>query len=109
MRLGSSQEITVEGLAYLARERTASSSSIHFIPCRQAFELGFESTLGRVLSLENLERLMGLRPSTPLPEMIDRLAACVQSSREPVDALGELVRNGKRSAGRRALELLEAD
>jgi UDP-glucose 4-epimerase len=75
VNVGNNQEITIKSLAHLVKEKTASSSPIKFIPYDQAYEPGFEDMFRRVPCLDKLERLTGFRPTTPLPEIIDRVAA----------------------------------
>ena len=75
VNIGSSEEITIEGLARRVKEQTKSDSPIAYIPYDQAYEPGFEDMPRRVPSLEKLERLTGFRPATPLTEIIDRVAA----------------------------------
>lgn len=82
VNIGCDHEITVEGLAHLVKERTGSSSPVHFIPYDQAYELGFEDMQRRVPSLDKLERLTGFRPQIPLPEIVDRVAAHLEKKRE---------------------------
>ena len=74
VNIGSSEEITIEGLARRVKEQTKSDSPIAYIPYDQAYEPGFEDMPRRVPSLEKLERLTGFRPATPLTEIIDRVA-----------------------------------
>jgi nucleoside-diphosphate-sugar epimerase len=75
VNIGSDQEITIEGLARLVKERTGSASPIAHIPYDQAYEPGFEDMMRRVPSLAKLERLTGFRPKTTLPEIVDRVVA----------------------------------
>jgi UDP-glucose 4-epimerase len=75
VNVGNNQEITIKSLAHLVKEKTASSSPIKFIPYDQAYEPGFEDMFRRVPCLDKLERLTGFRPTMPLPEIIDRVAA----------------------------------
>ena len=75
VNVGNNHEVTIEGLAQQVKERTKSSSPIEFIPYDQAYEPGFEDMLRRVPCLEKLERLTGFRPTTALPEIIDRVVA----------------------------------
>jgi UDP-glucose 4-epimerase len=83
VNIGSSEEITIEGLARLVKERTKSDSPVRFIPYDQAYEPGFEDMPRRVPSLEKLERLTSFRPITPLAEVVDRVA---QHLRRPTTA-----------------------
>jgi UDP-glucose 4-epimerase len=75
VNVGNDEEVTIEGLAHLVKERTQSSSPIEFIPYDQAYETGFEDMPRRVPCLDKLERLTGFRPRTTLPEIIDRVVA----------------------------------
>jgi nucleoside-diphosphate-sugar epimerase len=74
VNIGSSEEITIEGLARAVKERTKSESPITYIPYDQAYEPGFEDMPRRVPSLEKLERLTNFRPAMPLSQIIDRVA-----------------------------------
>lgn len=74
VNIGSSEEITIEGLARVVKERTKSDSPITYIPYDQAYEPGFEDMPRRVPSLGKLEQLTGFRPATPLSEIVDRVA-----------------------------------
>ena len=82
VNVGTDQEITIESLARLVKERTASSSPIEYVPYDQAYEPGFEDMLRRVPSLDKLEQLTSFRPATPLPEIVDRVAASQKKKRE---------------------------
>ncbi len=82
VNIGSDQEISIEGLAHVVKQRTGSESPITYIPYDQAYEPGFEDMQRRVPSLEKLERLTGFRPATPLSEIVDRVAAHFRSKGE---------------------------
>jgi UDP-glucose 4-epimerase len=73
INIGNDQEITIEELALLVKERTGSSSTLHYIPYDEAYEPGFEDMARRVPSLEKLVKLAGFRPSTPLSDIVDRV------------------------------------
>ena len=73
--IGSDQEVSIEDLAGVIKERTQSSSSLSYIPYDQAYEPGFEDMQRRVPCLEKLERMINFRPRTVLTEIIDRVAA----------------------------------
>ena len=94
VNVGSTEEVTIEALARLVKERTGSSSSIEFIPYDKAYEPGFEDMFRRVPALEKLEQITRFRPRTPLPEIIDRVAAHFQSKRELVGAARGVAGNG---------------
>jgi UDP-glucose 4-epimerase len=73
VNVGNDEEITMEGLAHLVKQRAKSASPITFIPYDQAYEPGFEDMPRRVPALEKLEQLTGFRPTAPLSEIIDRV------------------------------------
>jgi UDP-glucose 4-epimerase len=75
VNIGTNEEVSIEVLAELIRERTRSRSPIAHIPYDQAYEPGFEDMQRRVPSLQKLERLTDFRPKTTLEEMIDRVVA----------------------------------
>jgi UDP-glucose 4-epimerase len=78
VNIGSTEEISIEGLARVVQDRTRSNSVIQHIPYDQAYEPGFEDMPRRVPSLEKLERLTSFRPATPLVEIVDRVAQYLQ-------------------------------
>jgi len=82
VNVGSDEETTIEGLARLVKERTGSSSPIEHVPYDQAYEPGFEDMFRRVPCLDKLQRMTGFRPSTPLPEIIDRVAGYLSRKKE---------------------------
>jgi len=86
VNVGNDHEISIEDLAFLVKERTGSSSPIEHIPYDQAYEPGFEDMLRRVPCLDKLKQLTGYRPTTPLPEIIDRVSAYQNRKREFVGA-----------------------
>lgn len=75
VNIGTDEEISIDGLAGLVKERSQSNSPITHVPYDQAYEPGFEDMLRRVPSLEKLQRLTSFRPSTPLSEIVDRVVA----------------------------------
>ncbi len=94
VNVGSTEEVTIEALARLVKERTGSSSSIEFIPYDKAYEPGFEDMFRRVPALEKLEQITRFRPRTGLPEIIDRVTAHFQSKRELVGVARGVAGNG---------------
>src|SRR3989440_5979095 len=74
VNVGNIEEITIEDLAGRVKERTASSSSIEYVPYDQAYEPGFEDMMRRVPSVDKLQSLTGFRPETPLNEIVDRVS-----------------------------------
>jgi nucleoside-diphosphate-sugar epimerase len=75
VNVGNTEEISIEGLARLVRDRTSSSSSIQYVPYDQAYEPGFEDMMRRVPSVDKLSFLTGFRPQTPLTEIVDRVSS----------------------------------
>ena len=78
VNVGNTEEISIEGLAQKVKQRTGSSSPIEYVPYDQAYEPGFEDMMRRVPSVEKLISLTGFRPTTPLTEIIDRVALFFQ-------------------------------
>jgi len=75
VNVGHTEEISIEALAHLVKERTCSSSPIEFVPYERAYEPGFEDMMRRVPSIDKLQALTGFRPRITLTETIDRVAA----------------------------------
>ena len=82
VNVGSTEEITIEGLAQLVKQRTRSTSPIEYVPYDQAYEVGFEDMMRRVPNVDKLHSLTGFRPQTPLAEIIDRVTAFFQQKEE---------------------------
>jgi nucleoside-diphosphate-sugar epimerase len=72
VNIGSDEEVTIEDLARIVKDRARSSSPIVHVPYAEAYEPGFEDMYRRVPALEKLERLTGFRPKTKLLEIVDR-------------------------------------
>jgi UDP-glucose 4-epimerase len=83
VNIGNDAEITIEDLALLVKQRTNSASPILFVPYDEAYEPSFEDMARRVPSLEKLVRLVGFRPTTPLPIIIDKVVAHCSKRRQP--------------------------
>jgi UDP-glucose 4-epimerase len=75
INIGNTEEVNIENLAKIVKQRTSSSSPIQFVPYDQAYEPGFEDMMRRVPSIEKLESFTGFRPQTSLAEIIDRVAS----------------------------------
>jgi UDP-glucose 4-epimerase len=86
INVGNTEEVSIEQLAQLVKQRTGSKSAIEFVPYDQAYEPGFEDMMRRVPCVDKLEALTGFRPRTPLTEIIDRVAAFFQQRAEPAQA-----------------------
>src|SRR5271156_4949974 len=78
VNVGSTEEVSIEALAQLVKQRTGSNSPIVSIPYDQAYEPGFEDMPRRVPALEKLEGLTGFRPGIPLNDIVDGVVAYFQ-------------------------------
>jgi UDP-glucose 4-epimerase len=85
VNIGSTQEISIEALARLVRQRLGSTSSISYTPYEEAYRPGYEDMQRRLPSVEKLHRLTGFRPQIALPEIIDATAAHLLSTMVPVE------------------------
>jgi nucleoside-diphosphate-sugar epimerase len=94
VNIGNDEEISMEGLACMIRERTHSDSPIQFVSYDQAYAPGFEDMQRRVPSLEKLAALTGFRPTTGLKVIVDEVIAYFQTrkaeSPAPASALVSL-------------------
>ncbi|HXE33012.1 MAG TPA: GDP-mannose 4,6-dehydratase [Verrucomicrobiae bacterium] len=82
VNVGNTEEISMEGLAQLVRQRTRSASPIEFVPYDQAYEPGFEDMMRRVPCVDKLHALTGFRPQTSLNEIIDRVTTFFRQKEE---------------------------
>jgi len=73
VNLGSTEEITIEGLANLIKEMTHSSSEIVRIPYDKAYEEGFEDMKRRIPDLSKAKELIGFEPKIDLRGIIRRV------------------------------------
>ncbi len=69
--IGNNQEISIEALARLVRERAGSSSEIMYIPYDKAYEEGFEDMRRRVPDITKIQQLTGFVPKLSIEEIID--------------------------------------
>src|SRR5487761_968761 len=83
INIGSNEEVSIEQLAHLVKERTDSKSPITHIPYDQAYEAGFEDMPRRVPCLDKLERLTAFRPATSLSKIVDRVSLSLLHPRAP--------------------------
>jgi nucleoside-diphosphate-sugar epimerase len=83
VNIGSNEEVTIDGLAAVVKERTQSGSPITHIPYDQAYEPGFEDMQRRVPALEKLKQLTDFRPATALSEIVDRVVTHFHSKLAP--------------------------
>ncbi len=73
VNIGNDQEVTMNELAALVKEITASSSRVEHVPYERAYGPGFEDMPRRVPCVEKLERLTGYRPHTSLETIVRRV------------------------------------
>jgi UDP-glucose 4-epimerase len=86
VNVGNDEEISIQGLAEMVRDRANSNSPITLTPYDQAYEPGFEDMPRRVPCLKKLEKLTGFRPTTPLPQIVDRVIAGFQRRQSDLTA-----------------------
>jgi UDP-glucose 4-epimerase len=82
VNIGSTQEVSINELALLVKQRTGSKSPIAHIAYDQAYEPGFEDMPRRVPALEKLMGLTGFRPTTSLNEIVDGVIAYFRDKQE---------------------------
>jgi UDP-glucose 4-epimerase len=73
--IGSSEEITIGGLAEHVKTRAGSASEICYIPYEEAYESGFEDFRRRVPSIEKIRAAVGWEPTFTLDQTIDQIIA----------------------------------
>ncbi len=68
--IGSSEEISIEGLADKITEMTDSKSKKEFVPYEEAYGMPMEDMMRRVPSLERIKKTIGWEPKTSLTETL---------------------------------------
>ena len=68
--VGSTEEISIRGLAERIINRLQSASEMVFVPYNEAYEVGFEDMQRRRPTVEKLTRVTGFRPATSLDRII---------------------------------------
>jgi UDP-glucose 4-epimerase len=81
--VGNDQEITINALAEMIREKAASSSSILHIPYAEAYGPGFEDMVRRVPDLSKIRRQIGYAPQWSLGAILDDVVKHVRSEIHP--------------------------
>lgn len=79
VNIGGTREISILDLAKLIIERTKSSSTIRFIPYKEAYGIDFVDIMRRVPNVEKLERLTGFKSKYTLEQTIDEVIATYKS------------------------------
>ena len=82
--IGNTEEVSIENLAKMVKQRTGSSSPIHYIPYDKAYEPGFEDMMRRVPCIDKLYSLTGFRPQTSLADIIDGVSAFYRQKEGPL-------------------------
>jgi UDP-glucose 4-epimerase len=72
--IGSTEEISIRGLAQRVIKRLGAHSQIEFVPYSDAYTEGFEDMLRRRPVINKLEVVTGFRPQTTLDQIIASLA-----------------------------------
>ncbi|MFH1864615.1 MAG: GDP-mannose 4,6-dehydratase [Candidatus Eisenbacteria bacterium] len=73
--LGSAEETTIDNLAEMIKELTASKSAIEHIAYERAYEEGFEDMRRRVPDLTKIREAIGYEPRVSLAELLERVVA----------------------------------
>lgn len=82
LNVGNDEEISINQLAELIKERTGSGSKIVHLSYEQAYGKNFEDMYRRVPCLEKLQRVVGYRPSTPIKTVVDLVIEDARKARE---------------------------
>jgi UDP-glucose 4-epimerase len=78
--VGSSVEVTIDGLAARVRELCGSASPIEHVPYEVAYQPGFEDLRRRVPDIGKAERAVGYRPRVSLDETLRRVITFLRES-----------------------------
>jgi nucleoside-diphosphate-sugar epimerase len=76
--IGSDQEISINQLAELVRERTGGRSRVVHLPYEEGYAKGFEDLGRRIPDVTKLQRTIGFRPRATIQEIVDRVVAHMQ-------------------------------
>src|SRR5947207_10784268 len=79
INVGNDQEITINELAKVAVELTASKSEIRHIPYSEAYGEGFEDMRRRVPSLARANRLLGYKPTRNIRDIVADVVAFLKA------------------------------
>ena len=78
--IGSTEEITISGLAEKVRGACGSESPIVRVPYEEAYEAGFEDMRRRIPDISKVAELIGWRPTRTLDEILEDV---IESQRAP--------------------------
>ncbi|MEW5983835.1 MAG: GDP-mannose 4,6-dehydratase [Acidobacteriota bacterium] len=79
LNVGSTQEISIRGLAERVKAITGSPSRIEVVPYDEAYEAGFEDMRRRVPDISRVRSLIGYEPRVSLDEILRRMVADLRS------------------------------
>lgn len=84
--IGSTNEVSIIGLAERIKAMTQSNSEIRKVPYHVAYEEGFEDMMRRVPSLNKINRLIGYTPKFSLDQVLESVISYERSRvpRKPV-------------------------
>jgi UDP-glucose 4-epimerase len=88
--IGNPNEISMNNLAKLIKEKTGSDSKIQQIPYDQAYEKGFEDMQRRVPDISKVNALIGFQPTTMLPEILDEVIEYISANSADVAIIARL-------------------
>ena len=71
--IGSTEEITIEGLADKIIEMTGSESKKEFVSYEKAYGRAIEDMMRRVPSLERIKKTIGWEPKTTLTDALQKI------------------------------------
>ena len=78
--IGSTEEVSIRGLAAQVIEILHSNSTVEFVPYSRAYEPGFDDMRRRKPVIEKLAATVGFRPATPLRKIIELTACSIANS-----------------------------
>jgi UDP-glucose 4-epimerase len=81
--LGSTTEVSINQLAQLVLEATASSSQIVHIPFDQAYEPGFEDMQRRLPDISKAQAAFGFAPRHELTQIVADVVASIRTQAQP--------------------------
>lgn len=77
--IGSTERISIEGLAQKIKTMTQSQSEILHIPYEKAYAEGFEDMLRRMPDVSKLRRVTGFAPETTLDETLNDVIGWIRA------------------------------
>jgi UDP-glucose 4-epimerase len=80
--IGNTEEITMNALAHLIKQMTASQSEIVHIPYDRAYEKGFEDMPRRVPDIRKIQKLIGYQPKSGLKDILTEIIAFTRKHME---------------------------